>query len=217
MKSVKFLFVLLLLTACNPEKVDTSGLKEEMEKYKIKKISQGEIMGQAAKTGSELFELFQVKTVNPGLDSALKGGSFENALPFCIYSSYPQKSELESRYKATISRAGYESRLRNPSNKPDSIQNLILEAYLYNQEKGLNYFNDVQILEQEILYNQPIILDQESCLKCHGNPEKEIGSENYQKIIAAYPSDKSVNFRKGELMGIFSVKLDKEELIRSIK
>lgn len=217
-KALKFLpIAVLFLLACNPEKVDTSAVKEEMENYKIRRISQGEIMEQSKKTGNDLFDFFQKKTVNVRLDSLLKNGRFEDALSFCSYYNYPEKVSLEKKYGAAISRIGLPGKLRNEKSVPDSLQKLILEAYLYNRDKGLGYFDDVQILEKEIVYSRPILLDQESCLRCHGDIEKEIGQENYSKISSRYPRDQSVNFKKGALIGVFSVKLNKEELIRSIK
>jgi hypothetical protein len=215
--NILYLILNIFFTSCNPEKVDTRGVKEEMEKFKIKKISQAEILGQAEKDGSEIFELFQVKTVTRKLDSALSAGLFENALPYCVYSNFQEKKTIEKMYEASFSKAGFTQRLRNSSNQGDTLQKQILDAYIYNIEQGLPLTGDVQMMEDVILYNKPIILDQESCLKCHGNPEKEIGMENYKKILKLYPNDKSVNFKKGELIGVFTVRLNKEAVVRRVK
>jgi hypothetical protein len=218
MKTHKFILIsLITLFGCNPEKVDTKGVKEEMEKFKIKKISQAEIMEQAGKMGEEIFDLFQVKTVEKNLDSATQNGPIENAFKFCNYSNYTVKDSLENEFKSEIYRAGLLNRLRNTSNQPDSLQKLVLEAYQFNKTKGLDYFTDVQITGNEVLYNKPIVLSQESCLKCHGNPDKEIGSANLQKIKAVFPQDQSTGFKKGDLMGVFTVKMRKEEVVRRVK
>ena len=44
------------------------------------------------------------------------------------------------------------------------------------------------------------------CLTCHGSKE-QIGGDLYSDVIEAlYPKDKAINFKLGELRGMWSIK-----------
>lgn len=217
MKLFKFLIVFLAFSsACNPDKIDTRGVKKELESQKLKKISEGEILTEAGNMGNLIVDSLQ-KTISRKLDSALSKGGIEAAIPFCILSNYALKDSLEQKHEVLISRSSFPEKLRNQKSIPDNFQKEILDAYSYSQEKGLPVFKDVQIREKEIIFNAPVILSEKLCLRCHGVPGKDLTEAEYQLIHSLYPQDKSVNMKMNEVMGLWTVKFNKEELIKNIK
>lgn len=217
MPNIKLIAVfLLVLSSCNPDRVNTEKVKEEMDRYKIKKITQGEILSGGEQLGMEITEKIQ-GIINSKRDSAMKAGSFEEALSFCTLRNYPIIKELENQYKANISRAGFPATLRNHANGPDALQSQVLEGYKYNMDNGLAPVKDVLLREDKIIFNNPIILNSKSCLQCHGKVGEDISVENYELIKKKYPDDQSINFKLNDPIGVWTVIIDKEEVIRNME
>jgi hypothetical protein len=217
MKNLKFLLIFATLCfACNPDKIDTRRVKKEIEDRKIKKIPEGEIISTADSTGNAIVEALQ-KIISKRLDSALTKGNLEGAIPFCVLSNYPEKSQIEQSLHATISRTSFPDRLMNPKNAPDELQKQLLEAYSYNLEKNLSLFSNVQVLPKEIAFFKPIFLTEKQCLKCHGTPGKDLTEAEYQKLLSQYPGSKSTKLKMNDFMGMWTVKFDKAEFIKNLK
>jgi hypothetical protein len=53
----------------------------------------------------------------------------------------------------------------------------------------------------------PIQLGQPLCLKCHGQPDREIAPSTLEVLRRLYPEDKATGFRLGELRGMWRVDL----------
>jgi len=215
-KKYYFLAFSILLGSCNPDKVDTKGVKEEMEKYKIKRITSGEILSSSVNLGDELSSKIQT-SIDQKLDSAIKAGGIEAALPFCIAQNNETLKGISKEYTATIKRAGFPAKLRNEQNQPDSLQASLLEAYLFNKEKGFSLSGDALVREKEVIYNAPITIHSKTCLSCHGTVGTDIPEKEYQKLKAKYPNDKSVNFKPDDPIGVWTIIFQKETVIRNIK
>lgn len=209
-------FVFIILIACNPEKVDTRGVKEEMGRQKIKKITPGEIMAQAEQKGLSLIDSIQ-NDIHRRLDSALKSGSVKGAMTICKLSDNSLLKSLEKENDARIYRAGFPGRLRNSANTPDTLQAMVLDGYQYNMEKGLSPIKDVSLEEEEVIVNVPVFLDEITCLRCHGMPATEIGEKEYKEILDRYPKDKSTGFKLNDPMGVWTVRFQKDAFVRKMK
>ncbi|MBX9850674.1 MAG: DUF3365 domain-containing protein [Cytophagaceae bacterium] len=218
MKLLKSISLILLFTlaACNPDKIDTKQVKEEMKKRKIRKISSGEIYNQAEKTGVKLTDFIQ-KRISANLQSALQKGGVEAAIPYCIIKDQLFIDSIEKADKLLIRRTTFANKLRNPDNKSDSMQREILDAYLYNTEKGLSLNPDVQIRDNEIIFNTPILIKEQQCLQCHGKPGKDMNDEDYKKILSRYSHDKAIQYKRGDLIGLWTIIFDKKEVVRKIE
>jgi hypothetical protein len=215
-KKYHILAFAILLASCNPDKVDTKGVKEEMEKYKIKRITSGEILNTSVKLGDELSSKIQT-SIDQKLDSAIKAGGIEAALPFCIAENNEVLKGISQEYSIIVKRAGFPAKLRNEQNKPDSLQTSLLEAYLFNTEKGFSLSGDALVREKEVIYNGPITIHSRTCLSCHGKIGSDIPEKEYHKLKSKYPNDKSLNFKLNDPIGVWTLILPKETVIRNVK
>ena len=99
---------------------------------------------------------------------------------------------------------------RNLNNAPDDFEKLILNKYALMQQNNelsgdTEYAEIVEEGEFKYLrYVKPILVQTE-CLNCHGS-ENDIIPEVKQLISQAYPNDKAVGYKVGELRGIVSLK-----------
>ena len=54
------------------------------------------------------------------------------------------------------------------------------------------------------------------CLNCHGEPGKEINESTLEKINSLYPEDKAIDFKVGDLRGMWSIEMPKKEVVKDI-
>ncbi len=201
--TISFLFIL----GCGKsEKLDREAVKEVMAQQEVKRVTKVELMEYGSKMGSEI-ALFA--------DSAL----LQNFL-----SKNSQNWELET-CKIYLPEVGVNglgvnrvsNQPMNSKNKPDSIENLILEAYQYGFDENLQIGESIQELDKEyMLYNQPIFLNDQSCLSCHGIPGQDMSEEKADIIYARYPESQSLNHKIGDLMGMWSILISKKTIVDNI-
>jgi hypothetical protein len=72
----------------------------------------------------------------------------------------------------------------------------------------------VQELEDGyLLYTQPIVIENSLCLNCHGKVGETVGQDTYQLIKELYPADSATGFEKGDLRGMWSIKMARKEIV----
>ena len=99
---------------------------------------------------------------------------------------------------------------RNVNNAPDDFEKIILNKFtMMQQNNELNGETEYAEIVEEgefkyLRYVKPILVQAE-CLNCHGS-ENEIMPEVKQLISQAYPDDKAVGYKIGDLRGVVSLK-----------
>lgn len=99
---------------------------------------------------------------------------------------------------------------RNVNNAPDDFEKMSLNKFAMMQQN--NELSDdteyAEIVEEGefkyLRYVKPILVQAE-CLNCHGS-ESEIIPEVKQLISQAYPDDKAIGYKIGDLRGVVSLK-----------
>lgn len=189
----------------------SKGLEKQNE---LKRVTESQIISQAYKQGKLIAGSSQ-QELSRTLKKALTGGGIERAISFCNVKALPMTDSLARHYQANIKRTSL--KLRNPKNAPNGLETQLLEAYTYTVEQGGEVNHNVQDLENGyLLYTKPIILDNALCLNCHGEVGKTLSESTHQLIQKLYPDDQATGFQKGELRGMWSITLDKAEVIRAI-
>lgn len=64
---------------------------------------------------------------------------------------------------------------------------------------------------KETYYYKAITISMPTCLKCHGDTERDISRETLLAIGAIYPSDKATGYQAGEWRGIWKVRFGGRE------
>lgn len=206
---------LLLLFACSTDRrPDGSAVQDEMAAREPKKVTEPEILELASKAGAEI--AVQAKTTISGnLMAALMEGGMEYAIGFCNLKANPIVDSLQVKYGARIRRVTM--KVRNPQDAPDETEGPILEAYATAAADSLPLGDHVQLLgDGEVLFTRPIVIDNALCLSCHGTPGQELTEETRNLIKKYYPNDQATGYRMGELRGMWSIRMQKSALIRSL-
>lgn len=204
------LIVVLIVSGCDVKVKPIEGGKEiaqELERHKIKRLTQKDILNAALKHGDSVVVVAQ-QLQDARLAEHLAQGGVAAAMPYCQPENFEEVEELQHKFGA-ISRR-FSARPRNPQNQPDAATAQTLARYSSGQEHGAK----IEALNQEeLLYTRPIYVRSESCLSCHGTPGQEIAGTDYALIKEKYPNDQATGYKKGDLIGVWYLTFDKMDLV----
>ena len=204
-----------MFLACNPQPVgNQKEIKEEINNREIKRVTKAEILKESADRGKVI-----AQTAQAGLSSELikklQQEDVTSAITHCNLVALPIMDSLSKANNAEIRRVSHKT--RNKDNAPGELEMEILDAYQYAFEQGHPLEENVQEMSEEvILYTKPIILSNPICLNCHGNPGTDIKLEDKEKLDELYPTDSATGYEVGDLRGMWSIRFNKKELIKSM-
>lgn len=200
------------IISCKPDKrVDQEEVKKELKEREIRKISEAEIFAAAQKWGDTITAKSQ-KVLASNLKKAIQEGGSTHAIQFCNIHAIPLLDSIENAFDVNVRRVSLN--VRNPKDKPDSLERIILEAYHYNQEHEEPLESNIQKVDaSSVLYTKPITINNGMCLSCHGEPGKDISEETLNKIDELYPNDEARNYKFGDLRGMWSINMPIKAII----
>ncbi|WP_114748412.1 Tll0287-like domain-containing protein [Pleomorphovibrio marinus] len=191
--------------------------KEEVDQMKksteLKKVGEAEITSYALKWGEELSQEAQ-NALMGALQEAISEKGIPGAVEFCNVEALPLTKRVGDEYGVTIKRIS--TRNRNPENVPGETEEPLLDAYAYNAEEGIENVPNIQKTDngETLIFTKAIVIPGGLCLNCHGDPDKDISQETYQKIQSLYPEDKATGYKVGELRGMWSIFIPKKEVVK---
>lgn len=213
---IKLLFIIFLictLSGCDNQKVDRSGIKEEKERRALKKVSEAEILNEASEIGKKI---------------ALEGQNLinERSQEFVqnINQYQLEKEDIDWIHDMDSLEKVYEAEVRYlsfiTSNKDlviSPIEAELLDAYQYNIERNISLSENVQKIETNyLLYNKPLILENQSCLRCHGLPGKDVADQTLSALEQHYPSSQITGYTLGSVMGLWSIRLSQKKIVQDL-
>jgi len=207
MKKLMIISVFILtLTACqNTSKKEVSSENIPVEKTPEKKPA---FDHKAYKMKGMIIAKSTFKAFKSKIEAVASKGGLPAVVNFCHDNALKLTDSMGKAHHVVIKRTSH--KLRNPANKPDIDGEAVLNEYLKLQEQQKSM--EPVVLKDSDGYAHfyaPIKL-KEACLKCHGTPGKEIPESIYKLIKEKYPNDQAVNFKTGELRGVWDIKfLDK--------
>jgi hypothetical protein len=202
-----FIFLTLLIGACNEKRVDSRRFAQEMKNRQLKRVNQGAIMEECLWKGQLLVKLIDT-TFQQKIQLALQKNGPNKAMQLCNIDIYGVKDSLAMVYNASIKRTN-----RAILTAGSKEEKELFDAYLYNEEQQLPMHDNLQDLKNGfVLYTKPIMLNQNSCLTCHGEESKIL-----PLLQKAYPKSVVFNLKKGSLMGMWSIQLAQQEVIKRMK
>lgn len=193
---------------------DREAALEGSKKQEIKKVNDSDIMASGIERGKMIASVSQ-KILGTTLKKKIEEDGIEQAIKYCNLAAYPLVDSLSNEYSAVIKRVSM--KLRNPQNKPDSIEQMLLDAYQYTIDQGEPVTDNIQEIHKEyLLYTKPILIGDPLCLQCHGKIGEELKPETNQLIKSLYPDDKATGYAITELRGMWSIRLEKKDIINSL-
>ena len=138
------------------------------------------------------------------VSKAIAEGGPEYAVEFCNLKASGIMDSLSVTNNATIGRIS--NRNRNPQNAIDGQTDVLAWNYWTGKQPGQGAEDTVMTTRNgDRIYYKPIRIGMETCLKCHGSRSTEITMATLNVLDSLYPADKAVNYRMGDLRGLWKV------------
>ncbi|MDN3689767.1 Tll0287-like domain-containing protein [Cyclobacterium jeungdonense] len=204
-----------LISCGNNKKIDRDIVEQVNQANEVKKVAESEIIAHAMKWGDEISQDAQATLIG-ALQKAIEERGVPGAIDFCQVEALPITDKVAEKHKVEIRRVSVKN--RNPENQPNELEKTLLDAYQYNVENDINSRSNIQKAEdgEVLLFTKAITIPGGLCLNCHGEPGKDISEATLEKINSLYPNDKAINFKVGDLRGMWSISIPKKEVVKNM-
>ncbi|ADR34249.1 cytochrome c family protein [Sulfuricurvum kujiense DSM 16994] len=157
---------------------------------------------QAIAKGNQASALL-VQKLGGELKIQMQSNSALGALNFCSQNALTLTEQVAKETKTSMKRLSLKN--RNPLNAPTPQEAALLNRWetLAKNGEPLPPHELVNVSDTAAVYYKPILINNEACLKCHGNVEGELA----KAIRAAYPDDKATGYKMGDLRGMIAVEM----------
>lgn len=128
-------------------------------------------------------------------------------LEFCSLNALAMTEQIGRESGTEVSRLSLKN--RNPVNAADGDDKTLLEKWerMAKNAQPLPAFELKQFPDGKTVYYKPIVINNEACLKCHGEIQND--SPLGRAIRSIYPEDKATGYRMGDLRGMIKVTIGK--------
>lgn len=210
LSSVPHLLLLVFLTlACNEQGTNqrnNKAFQEELKSRELKRATAAEISNAAYQQGARIADVAE-SLISESLrsnDSTMALLVHYKDAILAISDSLTQKEDIQVQRIASL------------YNAPNTMEGMILDAYLYNIEQGLRVEDNIQVVEDEyFLYTRPILLSENTCLRCHGEVGKDLLEADEIYLKNKHP-DIQMGHKQGDFMGMWSIRLSRKIVIRAL-
>ena len=191
MRFITLFLIFLMISSCGNREEKQATQKEESIKQDY------------LQKGGEIANLTQSELLK-NVSNAIKKGGPGYAIDFCNMRALSLKDSLSRLNNCQIRRIAlkYRNPVDMPQNEKEKEQ---LNQYQLAYQKGESIEPEVYLFYDRIEYYQPIIIAMEACLKCHGDPGKQIAEETLEKIKARYPNDLATGFKMNDFRGAWKI------------
>ena len=208
--------VALVVVGCRGEisSEDRKAASQGMKSQEVKKVNQADIFAAGLRRGRQIAEAAQLSLGKKLKETMLNEGVHE-AIRYCNIQAYPLVDSLSKTYRASIKRVSL--KLRNPDDAPDSLENVLLNAYQYSVDNDMALQDNIVSLNDKfLLYTKPILIGDPVCLICHGKKGSEVSDETLSLIKSLYPYDSATGYKMTDLRGMWSIRLSLKEIVNTI-
>jgi len=104
---------------------------------------------------------------------------------------------------------------RNFKDKPNQLEVSAIEYFKINPTKE-EFFKKVENDQNKQIFYARVLRIKPSCLKCHGDPKKDIPPKLY-KILVKHYGNRAFNYKVGDVRGIISIYTPFDDVISILK
>ena len=142
-----------------------------------------------------------VQRLGGEVKNQMKSAGAIGALYFCAQNAQVLTDQVGKESNTHVKRVSLKA--RNPINTASSDEQAILNKWEKLQISGQSLPVYELKTNPQYTYYKPILINNEACLKCHG----DIGADSPlgKEIKTTYPEDKAVGYKMGDLRGMIVV------------
>ena len=200
-RSCTFLGLAVAGAACRPDQIehlkDSKRIGIETANWEVKRIMPADLLRATRWAGDSLTATADT-LLRRTLARELAAGGVAQAMTFCRPETYHAVDSLAGVLKATARRVS--ERPRNPAR----------QAPLLADEMRPDTVRTIKRLSQEVFfYQRPIVLNNQLCLRCHGEVGKDISAADYALIKQKFPQDQATGYHLGQPMAAWQLSLQR--------
>jgi len=172
--------------------------------FSAEPLSQEQMIQKANEISGKLLQ-----TLGGELKTHMQAGGPMGALNFCSQNALSLTDTIAIESKLSIKRVSDLN--RNPINAATAEEKAVLIKWRTMLANGQTLPSGElkKLSNGKDAYYKPIVINNEACLKCHGNLESD--SPLTKAIKATYPEDKAVGYKMGDLRGMVVVTFPKDK------
>ncbi len=157
---------------------------------------------QMAQKGTEVSTAL-VQKLGGELKTQMQTGGPIAALHFCSQNALSLTEQIAKESGTSIKRISIKN--RNPLNAATSEEKAVLDQWqaMIKNKEALPAYQLTKQSDGHTVYYKPIIINNEACLKCHGDVAAD--SALGKAIKETYPEDKATGYKMGDLRGMITV------------
>jgi hypothetical protein len=140
--------------------------------------------------------------LSSNLLTAIQQSGVSNALPFCSALAMPLTSLVANTNEVNLRRVSH--RPRNPVNLANPRELELIDRFRSALAAGEKP-QPVLVTNGTVTFYAPIVITNQLCLQCHGQPGSEITPENLDLIRRLYPADQATGFGLGDVRGLWRI------------
>jgi hypothetical protein len=203
LSKIKFILPgLLLLAACRPDQVKhlpgTKQIAEETANWEVKRIMPDDLL-HATRWAGDSLTAYADTLLRRTLARELKKGTLAQAANFCRPQSYPQVDSMARKWHATPRRVEWQpvpasatpAAVAAAGLRPDTMR-------LIGRPAADTFY-----------YQRPITLSHSLCLRCHGQPGRDLTAAEAHLLQQQHPGLRSVGRQAGQVLGAWQLTLER--------
>ncbi len=193
------LFLPFLFAACRPDQVEhlpgTKQIAEETANWEVKRIMPNDLL-HATRWAGDSLTAYADTLLRRTLARELAKGNLAQAATFCRPQSYPAVDSMARKWHASPRRAEWQAApagatLAAAGLRPDTLR-------LIGRPAADTFY-----------YQRPIVLANHLCLRCHGQPGRDLTAAEAQLLQQQHPGLKSVGRQPGQVLGAWQLTLER--------
>jgi hypothetical protein len=200
LSKIKFLLPLLLtLAACRPDQVKhlpgTKQIAEETANWEVKRIMPDDLL-HATRWAGDSLTAYADTLLRRTLARELAKGNLAQAANFCRPQGYPQVDSMARKWHATPRRVEWQTlpaaaAVAAAGLRPDTMR-------LIGRPAADTFY-----------YQRPITLANSLCLRCHGQPGRDLTAAEARLLQQQHPGLQAVGRQRGQVLGAWQLTLER--------
>ena len=196
------LAALLLLAACRPDQVKhlpgTKQIAEETANWEAIRILPADLL-HATRWAGDSLTAYADTLLRRRLTRELAAGGIVRAAAFCRPQTYAQVDSMARKWHITPRRAGWQPPTAGAAPAAIAAAGLQPDTMRLIGRPALDTF----------YYQRPIVAGSGVCLRCHGQPGRDLTTAEAQQLHQQYPGLTATNRQQGQVLGAWQLTLDR--------
>jgi hypothetical protein len=206
LSKIKFTYplgLLLALAACRPDQVKhlpgTKQIAEETANWEVKRIMPNDLL-HATRWAGDSLTAYADTLLRRTLARELAAGGVARAANFCRPQSYPAVDSMARKWHANPRRVEWQSATTSATPAAVAAAGLQPDTLRLIGRPAADTF----------YYQRPIVLRSNLCLRCHGQPGKDLTAAEAKLLQAEHPGLRAVGRQRGQVLGAWQLTVERD-------